>query len=137
MIDYDSIEASLPLPKLFLLYQPCYNIVGDLMRTNLGWTFMSQKLFHGPHTDDFGLLPFIGSIVLFFFNAFNVPDVNDPQLILRMVQTKRKLDDVGSIELDLDNAILTAAVVKVNAEQFTTTSALGINAYSILLLFMQ
>jgi len=30
-------------------------------------------------------------------------------------------DDVGSIEFDVDNAILTAAVVKVNAEQFTTT----------------
>eukprot|EP00984_Skeletonema_dohrnii_P036174 scaffold36851_cov444-Skeletonema_dohrnii-CCMP3373.AAC.1 len=69
----------------------------------------------------------IGAIILFSFNAFNVPDDNDSQMNLRMVKTKRKLDDDGSIELDIDNAILTAAVVKANAEQLTTTAALDIN----------
>eukprot|EP00985_Skeletonema_marinoi_P001231 scaffold501_cov153-Skeletonema_marinoi.AAC.3 len=69
----------------------------------------------------------IGAIFLFCFNAFNVPDDNDPQMNLRVVQTKRKLDDDGSIELDIDNTILTAAVVKENAEQLTTTAALDIN----------
>eukprot|EP00984_Skeletonema_dohrnii_P019965 scaffold9654_cov77-Skeletonema_dohrnii-CCMP3373.AAC.7 len=68
----------------------------------------------------------IGAIFLFCFNAFNVPDDNDSQMNLRMVQTKRKLDD-SSIELDVDNAILTAAVVKANADQLTTTTALDIN----------
>ena len=73
----------------------------------------------------------IGAIILLFFlSAFNVSDVNDPQLNLRMFQTKRKLDDVGSIEFDVDNAILAAAVVKVNAEQFSITTA-GISAYSM------
>mmetsp|Transcript_28165 Transcript_28165/g.56651 ORF Transcript_28165/g.56651 Transcript_28165/m.56651 type:complete len:265 (+) Transcript_28165:4520-5314(+) len=68
----------------------------------------------------------IGAIFLFCFNAFNVPDDNDSHMNLRVVP-KRKLDDDGSIELDIDNAILTDAVVKENAEQLTTTAALDIN----------
>lgn len=67
----------------------------------------------------------IGAIILFSFNAFTVPDDN-LQSNLR-IAPKRHLDEVGSIELDVDNAILAAAAANSNDGQLTTTAALEVN----------
>lgn len=68
----------------------------------------------------------IGTIILFSFNAFTVPDDNLQNNKLRGVP-KRNLDEVGSIELDVDNAILAAAAANSNDGQLTTTAALEVN----------
>mmetsp|Transcript_15367 Transcript_15367/g.23838 ORF Transcript_15367/g.23838 Transcript_15367/m.23838 type:complete len:265 (+) Transcript_15367:1014-1808(+) len=66
----------------------------------------------------------IGAIILFSFNAFTVPNDNLQNNNLRVVP-KRNLDEVGSIELDVDNANLAAATA--SDGQLTTTSALEVN----------
>lgn len=65
---------------------------------------------------------------MFSFNAVHVPDDNVQNKKLRVVP-KRNLDEVNSIEMDVDNAILAAAAAAANSNggQLTTTAALEVN----------